>query len=132
MAFSIEARTPFLDFRLAEYVSQLPASYRIHDGWTKFALRKALDPILPRAITWRTDKKGFATPEQKWVQALVPRAQSLLDSNARIAPYMNMQVVASTLKLHSAAADRATSASIWRWLMAELWLRMIEKPRGTS
>ena len=126
MAFSVESRTPFLDVRLAEFISQLPASYRIHQGWTKFALRKALDGILPKEITWRRDKKGFATPERAWMRALRPRIQAMFHDAPRTVGLLDMDVVRRTVANDDFANDRLASASAWRWFAAELWLRMIE------
>jgi len=66
MAFSIESRMPFLDYRLAEFLCALPASYKIHDGWTKHVARLAFDGRLPGDIVWRRDKMGWPIPEAFW------------------------------------------------------------------
>jgi asparagine synthase (glutamine-hydrolysing) len=70
MRFSVEARVPFTDHRLVEYVLDIPACYKIHDGWTKYILRKAVEDILPPEVVWRRDKIGFETPETKWLQKI--------------------------------------------------------------
>jgi asparagine synthase (glutamine-hydrolysing) len=62
MAHSIEARVPFADYRLVDYVFSLPGIYKIRHGWTKWLLRLAVADLLPPTIVWRTDKLGFATP----------------------------------------------------------------------
>lgn len=62
MAHSIEARVPFTDYRLVDYVFSIPAVYKIHHGWTKWLLRLAMRELLPDQILWRKDKLGFATP----------------------------------------------------------------------
>ena len=51
MAFSIESRVPFLDFRLVEAVLKTPANQKINDGETKHILRQSLKDILPKKIT---------------------------------------------------------------------------------
>ncbi len=66
MAFSIESRMPFLDVRLVEFLAQIPASYKIHEGWTKYLARRALDGLLPKEIVWRRDKMGWPIPEAFW------------------------------------------------------------------
>jgi asparagine synthase (glutamine-hydrolysing) len=66
MAFGVESRMPFLDFRLAEFLTQLPACYKIHDGWTKHIARAAFDGKLPEDIVWRKDKMGWPIPEETW------------------------------------------------------------------
>ena len=39
----------------------------MHDGWTKFLLRKTMDKKLPDAIVWRKDKVGFEPPQKNWM-----------------------------------------------------------------
>jgi asparagine synthase (glutamine-hydrolysing) len=68
MAFSIESRMPFLDYRLVEYILSLPNKYKIHQSKTKYVFREAMKGILPEAIRNRKDKIGFATPQEKWVK----------------------------------------------------------------
>lgn len=66
MAFSIEARHPFLDYRLVDFCFSLPDNYKINDGWQKWILRKAM-PEMPERISYRKDKKGFTTPQKDWI-----------------------------------------------------------------
>lgn len=66
MAHSIEARTPFLDYRLVEFAFSLPSEYKISKGYTKRILRDSIK-TLPEKVRWRTDKLGFATAEEVWM-----------------------------------------------------------------
>lgn len=66
MAHSIEARVPFLDYRLVEFAIGLGEQYKIMDGETKILLRKAMRNVIPEAVNKRQDKLGFPTPEQRW------------------------------------------------------------------
>jgi asparagine synthase (glutamine-hydrolysing) len=66
MAFSREARVPFLDHRLVEYVAGLPLNLKLRDGWTKYCLRRGAQNVVPKKILERKDKIGFATPEEEW------------------------------------------------------------------
>ena len=75
MAFSREVRLPFLSHRLVEFMFSLPAAYKIHDGWTKYLVRRALDGIVPGNVLWRKEKVGFATPQQTWIRS--PAIQAL-------------------------------------------------------
>ena len=68
MAHSIESRFPFLDYRLVEFAFSVPSVYKIHDGWTKYIERTALDGIVNKDIVWRRDKLGFVTPESIWFE----------------------------------------------------------------
>lgn len=66
MAHAIEARVPFLDYRLAELTIGLGEAHKLVDGETKAILRRAMEPILPSKVTNRQDKLGFPTPEEVW------------------------------------------------------------------
>lgn len=68
MASSVEARVPFLDHRLVEFTYSLPDEYLEFGGETKRVLREGLKDILPEQIRNRKDKKGFVTPEERWVK----------------------------------------------------------------
>lgn len=67
MAFSIETRVPFMDYRLVEFLYELPTSYKIKNGMTKVILRDAMSGILPNQIKSRISKLGFATPQEEWM-----------------------------------------------------------------
>lgn len=66
MAHSIEARVPFLDHRIVEFVLSLRADQRIRRATTKYIMRSGLKNVFPEKIKNRNDKLGFATPEEKW------------------------------------------------------------------
>lgn len=68
MAHGKEVRLPFLNHKLVEFIFSLPASYKIHDGWTKWLLRKMMDKKLPDEIVWRKDKVGYEPPQKQWMQ----------------------------------------------------------------
>ncbi len=68
MAFSIESRVPFLDYRLVEFALSLDDSMKIIQGETKFILREGMKGILPEKIMKRKDKMAFVTAEELWVK----------------------------------------------------------------
>ncbi len=68
MAFSIESRAPFLDFRLVELTLGLADRFKIGGGISKRILRSAMAGIVPEKILDRRDKMGFVTPEENWVR----------------------------------------------------------------
>ena len=67
MAFSIESRVPFLDYKLVETVFKMPIEYKINNGITKHIVREALADVLPEKIRTRYSKLGFVTPEDQWI-----------------------------------------------------------------
>jgi asparagine synthase (glutamine-hydrolysing) len=68
MAHGREVRLPFLDHKLVEFIFSLPANFKIHEGWTKWMLRNAMDKKLPHEIVWRKDKVGYEPPQQQWMK----------------------------------------------------------------
>lgn len=68
MAHAIETRLPFLDYRVVEFALSLPVDYKIHDGWSKWLLRAAMQHKMPDTIVWRKNKFGFEAPEDIWLK----------------------------------------------------------------
>lgn len=62
MAFSIESRLPFMDYRLVDLVMSLPEDHLIADGKGKWIEREALKKILQQGIFSSVKKLGFPTP----------------------------------------------------------------------
>ena len=71
MAHGVEVRLPFLNHQLVEFIFSLPANFKIHKGWTKWLLRKAMVKKLPNEIVWRKDKVGYEPPQKDWMQNAV-------------------------------------------------------------
>jgi len=66
MAFSVECRFPFLDYRVVEYAINLSYDYKTKNGLTKYILREALKDLLPAEVYNRKDKIGFAIPNNSF------------------------------------------------------------------
>ncbi len=129
MAFSIEARVPFLDHRLVEYVFSLPANQKINAGLTKAVFRRALRHVIPEPIRRRRDKIGFVTPEKIWLQEAQDWRRELLASPSfRARGYFDVpQILAALQPQHT--GQHHLKANVWRWLNLELWFRkMIDRP----
>jgi asparagine synthase (glutamine-hydrolysing) len=68
MAHSIESRTPFIDYRLVEFLQSLPSHFKIGQGMTKKVMREGLKGRLVESVRQRVDKLAFDTPEEVWVR----------------------------------------------------------------
>lgn len=68
MAHSIEARVPFLDYRVVEAGLGLPDAEKVHRGVSKSVVRRAMTGIVPSLVLDRRDKMGFLTAEPLWVK----------------------------------------------------------------
>ena len=81
MAFSIEARVPFLTRKLVETAYACPSNYLIsQNGVSKSVFRAAMQGIIPAPILNRQDKIGFATPEKQWLTMLYPWIKNSLNN----------------------------------------------------
>lgn len=68
MAHGREVRLPFLSHQLVEFLFTLPPHLKIHEGWTKWLLRKSVENELPKEIVWRREKVGLEPPQKQWMQ----------------------------------------------------------------
>ena len=68
MANSLELRVPFLDPEVFAVASRLPFGAKITRTTTKYALRRALEPIVPAHVLHRA-KLGFPVPIRHWLRA---------------------------------------------------------------
>jgi asparagine synthase (glutamine-hydrolysing) len=124
MAHSLEARLPFLDQELVDYILTLPRSAIIHNGWTRAIVRQALHGVLPKAVEQRRKKIGFTTPEFRWYRRQRAVLQSLMRSPSfRARPYWKAAAVAEGFR-RACAGEVEESMFFWRAVNAEIWLRV--------
>ncbi len=65
MANSLEARSPFLDWHLAEFAAKLPSTLKVHGNTSKYILKKAVADLVP-AENMSRPKQGFSVPVAAW------------------------------------------------------------------
>ncbi|MGH8381174.1 asparagine synthase (glutamine-hydrolyzing) [Pseudomonas sp.] len=65
MAVSLEARTPFLDYRMMEFAFRMPGSLKLKDGVTKYLYKKAVAPLIGENLAYRK-KQMFTVPVGEW------------------------------------------------------------------
>jgi asparagine synthase (glutamine-hydrolysing) len=120
MANSLELRVPFLDPEVFAVASRLPLEQKITRATTKFALRKALEPIVPAHVLNRP-KLGFPVPIRHWL-----RAGELLDwaygmvGTSQAGDLVDIDAVRTMLDEHrSGTSDH--SRRLWTVLIFMLW-----------
>ncbi len=125
MAHSVESRSPFLDYRLVEYLFSLGPEYKIRDGVTKYILRRSLKDHMPHQITNRTDKMGYATPLEKWFRVnLKDKVLDILSSREfELRPYFDSKSVMTRFNNFVEGKEKNSHYTIWSWVNLELWLR---------
>ncbi len=132
MAHSLEVRHPFLDHRLVNFVTSLPAAYKIRNGWTKYILRDSV-PELPKAIRWRKDKQGFVTAEEKWIRHdMIGLVKNVFKNS--VLSQMGIIDEAKFLKYYDKvlAGGSAHYGDISRALIAELWASTVLTEKHSS
>jgi asparagine synthase (glutamine-hydrolysing) len=126
MGFSIEARLPFLDYRLVEFAFSLPSKILIKDGVTKYVLRKSMRPYLPEMILDRKEKLGFVTPEdgllreetREWIFSIL-NSKSFKENN-----HLNPNRVISMYQDYL-NGNLTLGHIIWRCLNLEMWREVV-------
>ncbi len=125
MWFSLEARVPFLDFRLVEKTLATSGDLIIKKGMTKYILREAMKGVLPEKIRLRRDKIGFGTPENEWLrepgwQSLI---MSILESDSfKERNLIKPEIAKNLYKMHL-SGKKNVSKEIWKWIHLEMWFR---------
>ena len=114
MHHSIEARLPFLDYRLVEFCLSVPAQAKIKDGWTKWLLRAAMNNRMDDAIVWRKNKFGFEAPDAIWVNRHAEEMQTSILSSSLIGELANLDNLRSAL-------PKMSLRNRWRLYSLALW-----------
>lgn len=125
MAFSIESRTPFLDYRLVEYSLSVEPEQIIRNGVTKHILRAAMKGILPEEIRMRQDKIGFATPQDEWFRT--EKFKTFISEILNSESFKSRKIIDANKALglyeKHVHGEINISKDIWKWIHLELWFR---------
>jgi len=134
MANSLEARSPFLDTDLIDYVGGLPDSMKLRGFKTKVILRKAFPDLIPPSVATRS-KMGFGVPLGAWFRTDLKDyiRDLLLDSSARYRTFLSAPYVHQLVTRHQ-AGEANSGLPLWSVLCFELWLRSLPQwtRRGVS
>jgi asparagine synthase (glutamine-hydrolysing) len=119
MAFSVESRLPFLDYRLVEFLYALPVNYMIRDGYTKYAYRTAMKDIIPEEVRWRKTKIGFKMPEFEILEKNKPFIKESIIS-LKQGNFVNLKYLEKNLD--SLLESKANYNNIlWRIICFAIW-----------
>ncbi|WP_066162717.1 asparagine synthase (glutamine-hydrolyzing) [Gordonia hydrophobica] len=120
MAHSLELRVPFLDKEVFAVAEQLPFEEKISHGTTKYALRKALEQIVPPHVLHRR-KLGFPVPLRHWLAGteMYDWARELI-ATSDTDHIFNKQFVMQMLEEHR-RGEVDNSRRIWTVICFMLW-----------
>ncbi|WP_348733362.1 asparagine synthase (glutamine-hydrolyzing) [uncultured Mycolicibacterium sp.] len=120
MANSLELRVPFLDPEVFAVASRLPYDQKITRATTKYALRRALEPIVPAHVLNRP-KLGFPVPIRHWLRSgeLLDWAQAMVTSSGA-GDLISLSAVRTLLDEHRTGVSDH-SRRLWTVLIFMLW-----------
>ena len=122
MAHGLEAREPFLDYRLVEFMARVPPRLKLKHGLhKKYLLKRSMRGKLPQTILNRK-KQGFNVPNSRWIKReLKPFVTDCL-SSARVkrTGLLNSRFIERLVQDHfDGKSDN--SHHIWCLLVLILW-----------
>ena len=126
MAFSREARLPYLDHDLVDFTLTLPDDILFNNGWQKYPLRKCTDGLVPNSVRWRADKVGYAAPLDIWMRGpMKDWAYSMLfESTACQLEHFDRDFLLNLWHEHQSGANH--SWAFWRWISLGIWMDMVK------
>lgn len=123
MANSIENRVPFLDQDLVSFVRSLPDTDLRCSGFTKYIHRRFFENLLPVRITSDRSKRGFPTPEAKWIydnrDYVMERIYDALDP---LEPYFNIKTLRNFMTTSSFTEGSNYKSYLWKVFSLATWL----------
>jgi asparagine synthase (glutamine-hydrolysing) len=121
MANSLEGRSPFLDYRVAEFAARLPMHLKIRGGRSKYLIKRAMQRRIPAAILNRR-KSGFGVPLARWFREDLRSTvqEVVLSDRALERGYFEPAAIKRMVNDHvQARSDHAQR--LWALLILEMW-----------
>ncbi|MGH8861278.1 MAG: asparagine synthase-related protein, partial [Jatrophihabitantaceae bacterium] len=119
MANSLELRVPFLDTEVFAVGSSIPTDLKITKETTKYALRRALELIVPAHVLHRP-KLGFPVPIRHWLKDVMHDWARTIVTESQADELIDKQAVLALLEAHR-AGPHDYSRKIWTLLVFLIW-----------
>ena len=126
-AFSLEARYPFFDRRLAEFCLALPPEQKLHQGWSRAIMRRAMAGILPPEVQYRfrkanlspNFKRGLLNCERKILDEVILHEPHIIQE------YVDVPALRAAYHRYSSQPMQAEedSLTIYGAVILALWLQ---------
>lgn len=126
MSYSVEARVPFLDYRVVEFCLQLSDEEKVGGGVSKAILRRAMRGLVPDMVLDRRDKMGFLTAEPLWITRDSPQRfrAELVSACENLRGIVDPSIVARFDEL--LAGRRPYDPCYWRVICAARWMQTFQ------
>lgn len=126
-AFSLEPRYPFFDRRLMEFCLALPPEQKLHQGWTRLVMRRAMEGVLPPQVQWRPGKSNLSPnfkrrlldQEREVVEAVIHQDSQILER------YVDLPALRAAYQryLHRPMQSEREAVAIFGIVVLARWLR---------
>lgn len=123
MAHSIESRSAFYDYRLAEFTYSLPNKFRIRDGVGKWLLRESMKGILPDKVINRKEKVGLNAPADMWYRTTNKNDIYQIVNSERFKKRKIYDVDQVVKVIDDHMYDKNHYQFIWQLINTEYWFR---------
>lgn len=133
MAHGVEARNPFMDYRLVEWMFRLPTKHRFSHNETKWVLREYLRAHGQPLIGNRPDKKGYPTPVGKWLATEQGREieRLLLDRHSMLHQWCDPDKIRRLIEQNRQGVV-AAEHHLYKLVSTQLWLSECIEGKQTS
>ena len=123
--WGVQPAYPFFDSRLIELCLAMPPEMELHDGWTRYIMRSAMEGVLPRAVQWRVGKADLAPNFRCGLAVGAPDLVPALlgDDDGALAEYVDLSRVRAAYDRFRARPTDADALTIWNVATVGLWLR---------
>lgn len=118
MAFSLESRVPFIDYKYVEAAVRIPEKMKIQRGYTKYPLREHIKGRLPEAVIWRKNKMGWPSPRNRWMERFDKDEVREYLMNPKSERFFNMKKIRELYKMNPVAD------AIEQFINVELFMRV--------
>ena len=118
MAFGVEVRCPFLDYRIIEFANKLPGSFKIHNGINKYVYKLAINDILPKELFDRP-KEGFVQPNYSWIHG--PLKNWTLSKLKELPKQWFQQDYLDKLTIDFLNNNQNLNSKIWNLVCFSIW-----------
>ncbi|MDP2874000.1 MAG: asparagine synthase (glutamine-hydrolyzing) [bacterium] len=130
MARSIEARVPYLDHELVEFVYSLPQEFKLQGQWfntkkpqEKFILRQVAQRYLPPVVTSRK-KRGFMLPILDFLKFGEEKVKNyLLDPQSVSRQLLGTGVESLFASTTNPILAKEREFMLWRLFLIEVWAK---------
>ncbi len=125
MAHSLEVRVPFLDPDYGAALARIPWQMKYRDGVGKWILKRALRPLLPEDVLYRS-KMGFGLPTGVWMRrSLEPMVRDLLSPTRLARRGVFDPTAADRLVRRFYGGDDGVWRQVWMLFVFEGWASQV-------